>query len=397
MCFVGISDFIRQRPDLIVWNEKHLHPRSCQTLSPDMLSSFWMDQWTHWKQCKGTLFTEKCLDVFSMPHSPTVFSKNKSSLSQANVGPGLQLHGPARSTDLFALRQQTATLLLQDDTHDIPWPTVARSPSYWMILDASPPEQTSFLVVWRCLETSLRKRCCCCCVCLSPFLPFTVSFSLVLVHVLVMVLVLSPSATVIPNHTNYGWIWLDCGPLDHVRSLETALAQDHPKSVPWRRSLGEDHHTDAPTHGWPETYRPPSCAAVARSGCNATSCTRTALDMMMWANALSTITNYLKGYSKSIKIIPRGLPDRTHLEIVCDWVTACYDMSCFGHISESCLQCWVIPLSMADQHQQHGLTCSNNIPKFPKCSMVFLVFNAFLARRFKGWDRSQIPGTSCCQ
>ena len=164
-----------------------------------------------------------------------------------------------------------------------------------MILDASPPEQTSFLVVWRCLETSLRKRCCCCCVCLSPFLPFTVSFSLVLV----LVLVLSPSATVIPNHTNYGWIWLDCGPLDHVRSLETALAQDHPKSVPWRRSLGEDHHTDAPTHGWPETYRPPSCAAVARSGCNATSCTRTALDMMMWANALSTITNHLKGYSKS--------------------------------------------------------------------------------------------------
>lgn len=63
-------------------------------------------------------------------------------------------------------------------------------------------------------------------------LPFTLTVSFSLVLVLVLVLVLSPSATVIPNHTNYGWIWLDCGPLDHVRSLETTLAQDHPKSVP---------------------------------------------------------------------------------------------------------------------------------------------------------------------
>ena len=128
-----------------------------------------------------------CRKVHSIPYSdsfpnrivPDVSTKD-SSVSQASVGPGLQLHGPARSTDLFALRQQTATLLQDELTQLcfadswIPMTHYCSSPESLVLDGCIPIAGTDFLLVGA-LETSLGKSCSC--VGQSPFLWFFFSRS----------------------------------------------------------------------------------------------------------------------------------------------------------------------------------------------------------------------------
>ena len=95
--------------------------------------------------------------------------------------------------------------------------------------------------------------------------------------------------------------------------------------------------------------------------------------------------NHVKDYSKSSQTVFLIEQDWRWFLIgsrVTTWMV-------FGHISESCLQRCVIPLSMAYQH--HVLTIS----RYSQCS--YSVFGFQCVRTHADSRASVIPGTSYCQ